>query len=175
MGLKHRRSFAALASVFLSPEDSDSSMEALDSPVEISPARKRTLAYGSVFYDDLSSSNISALSVETSIPDTSLLDSDPFADLTVSPVRTMETFIPPVPHVKAGPKSPLSAPSSPSRDMPWFRTALTTSPALPAHKRPAFRNSPSLPSLSTLANMHIPRKARKSYRESYFASLTFEQ
>lgn len=174
MDLKHRRSFAALASVFLSsqPEDSDSSMEAPDSSVEISPARKRTLSFGSVFYDDLSSSNISALSVETSIPDTSLLDSDPFADLTASPVQTVGTLISPVPHVKAGPKSPLSAPSSPSREVPWFRTTLTTSPALPAHKRPAFRNSPSLPSLSTLANMHIkiPRKARNPYRESFLTS-----
>lgn len=174
MGLDHRSSFAALASVFLSSqsEDSDSPMKVLDSPVEISPARKRTLSFGSVFYDDLSSSNISALSVETSIPDTSLLDSDPFADLTASPVQAMRSPTSPTSHATVGPKSPLSAPSSPSRDFPWFRTTPTTSPVLPAYKKPAFRNSPSLPSLSTLANLDIkiPRKARNSHQKPSLTS-----
>ncbi|KAE9394890.1 hypothetical protein BT96DRAFT_169234 [Gymnopus androsaceus JB14] len=138
MGLKNRRSITLLASVFLPShsEDSDSSMEISESPTSISPPRQRSLSSTSVFYDDLESSNIDVLSVSTasaSIAETSFLDSDPFADLTASPVETMAPL---PPSVAATPKSPLS----PSTDhFPSPRQTLAHSPVRPAHQEACFQ------------------------------------
>ncbi|KAF9026153.1 hypothetical protein BDZ89DRAFT_46313 [Hymenopellis radicata] len=114
-------------------------------------------------------------------PPPDLIDDDPFANLSSPRPSTITAPAPQSPSRPSyhTPRSPLSpdkdaiVPSSPT----LAPSALTISSgrvhALPAHRKPAFKPRPSLPSLHTLAqmNLFLPRKVRKG---TVGAGLPFE-
>ncbi|KAF9077521.1 hypothetical protein BDP27DRAFT_1311189 [Rhodocollybia butyracea] len=152
-------SLAFLTSVFYSSPLSQDCQEDLSGLSQNRSPMDTERLSTSVFYDDLESSNIGALSLMSSVKEVPFLDTDPFANLSgppSSPVQERPALSP----VASAPKSPLSPSDAPSRPF----ASLTASPVQPAYQRkPSFRSSPSLPSLSTLAKMNvmIPAKVRK--------------
>ncbi|KAL0961014.1 hypothetical protein HGRIS_006006 [Hohenbuehelia grisea] len=144
-------------------------------------SRARSLSYGSPLLSShsiASSSRQSRASSSTS-PPPDLLDDDPFANLNVRQVSSTQSESSPPRPAASAPATPRS-PLSPSRTDLVSRlsahTTIQSSPpsmevfprpqlVRPAHKKPAFAPRPSLPSLHTLAQMHVnvvlPRKVRK--------------
>ncbi|KAJ3789211.1 hypothetical protein GGU11DRAFT_325280 [Lentinula aff. detonsa] len=182
MPIKPRRSLSLLASVFQSSQSeysnpstapstapstpsSENRSFSSDSSVEITPISREP-----AYYDDLQSSNIDVLSVSSTsatVEETSLLDSDPFADLSAPPIAS--PLLPkerPSPSSTRPPKSPLSPTGSTSRSR---SATLVSSPVRPAYQKRPIHSSPSLPSLSTLAtaNVNTPKKVCRLRRFSY--------